>query len=492
MHTASARDAPCEALLEKAIMPSSILRRFIPFALLLVVALPASGAPLGSSFTYQGDLQQSGSPVTGNYDFTFTLYNAVSGPAQVGTTQTVLNLAVTQGLFSSTLDFGISPFTGNAVWLEIAVRPAGSGSYTTLAPRQPITASPYALYALNAGTPGTSQWISDGHGNITYSGGAAGITGQSTHTATGVGVFFDGGNTGGASVYGYNYNTLQGITLYLNAPGGSVAVGSIPTPGAKLDVLANGGPAVQATTSGSTFFPANAAVRGIGNTGGGPSGTTCIGVYGSSSDDKGVWGTSSNNWGVAGNCLNAGTYGILGTPNEGVFGLTPNTTTPAGRFNAPTGGVAIEANGLARVKTLQILGGADLAERFEVEGAPEPGTVLGIDESRAGALRVCVEPYSRRVAGVVSGANDLAAGIKLGQGEAGHDDVAVALTGRVWVKCDAGEGAIHAGDLLTTASRAGYAMRARDRGRAQGAILGKAMTSLETGTGLVLVLVSLQ
>jgi hypothetical protein len=473
-------------------MSLTLLRRFVPLLLLLLVfALPASGAPLGSAFTYQGDLKQSGSPVTGNYDFTFSLYNAPSGPSQVGTTQTVLNLAVAQGLFTTTLDFGISPFTGSAVWLEIAVRPAGSGSYTTLG-RQSITASPYALYALNSGTPGTSPWISDGHGNITYSGGAAGITGQSTHTATGVGVFFDGGNTGGASVYGYNYNTLQGITLYLNAPGASVAVGNIPTPGAKLDVLASSGPAVQATTSGSTFFAANAAVRGIGNTGTGASGTTCIGVYGTSTDDKGVWGTSSNNWGVAGNCLNAGTYGILGTPNEGVFGLTPNTTAPAGRFNAPTGGVAIEANGLAKVKTLQILGGADLAERFAVAGAPEPGTVLGIDESRTGALRVCAEPYSRRVAGVVSGANDLAAGIELGNGVAGSDNVAVALTGRVWVKCDAGEGAIHAGDLLTTASRAGYAMRARDRGRAQGAILGKAMTSLEAGTGLVLVLVSLQ
>jgi hypothetical protein len=62
----------------------------------------------------------------------------------------------------------------------------------------------------------------------------------------------------------------------------------------------------------------------------------------------------------------------------------------------------------------------------------------------------------------------------------------------VWVRCDATHGAIHPGDLLTTSDRAGYAMPASDHERATGAILGKAMTSLERGTGLVLVLVSLQ
>ena len=68
----------------------------------------------------------------------------------------------------------------------------------------------------------------------------------------------------------------------------------------------------------------------------------------------------------------------------------------------------------------------------------------------------------------------------------------MALTGRVWVKCDASAGAIHAGDLLTSSSRAGYAMKASDRERAYGATLGKAMSALESGTGLVLVLVNLQ
>ena len=68
----------------------------------------------------------------------------------------------------------------------------------------------------------------------------------------------------------------------------------------------------------------------------------------------------------------------------------------------------------------------------------------------------------------------------------------IALTGRVWVKCDASQSSIQPGDLLTTSNVPGHAMAATDPARSAGAILGKAMTSLEAGTGMVLVLVSLQ
>src|SRR5262249_41129310 len=100
--------------------------------------------------------------------------------------------------------------------------------------------------------------------------------------------------------------------------------------------------------------------------------------------------------------------------------------------------------------------------------------------------------YCHRVAGVVSGAGDLRAGITLGSPPGDHASVALAMTGRVWVRTDASRSPVHAGDLLTTADRPGYAMAATDGARAQGSILGKAMSSLDRGTGLVLVLVSLQ
>lgn len=108
--------------------------------------------PVGSGFTYQGRLTDGGSPANAAYDLRFILYDAETGGAQVGTTQLVNDLQVTNGLFSTTLDFGDTAFDGNARWLEIAIRPGTStGGYTALSPRQPITAVPYAMYAKTAG-----------------------------------------------------------------------------------------------------------------------------------------------------------------------------------------------------------------------------------------------------------------------------------------------------------------------------------------------------
>ncbi len=104
-------------------------------------------APTGSGFTYQGQLLTAGSPATGPYDFQFTLYDAFTGGTPVTATLTVAGVAVTNGLFTTVLDFGGTAFWGEARYLELAVRPAGGGSYTILAPRQPLTPTPYALSA---------------------------------------------------------------------------------------------------------------------------------------------------------------------------------------------------------------------------------------------------------------------------------------------------------------------------------------------------------
>lgn len=471
----------------------------VPLCLLLLttVLVPAgrvTASPLGSSITYQGDLEQNDSPVSGNYDFIFTLYNAGTGSAIVGTAQSVLNLPVAQGLFTATLDFGAAAFDGSALWLEIQVRPAGTGTYTTLAPRQPLTPAPYALRALN-GPSGSSQWVSDGFGNITYNG-DAGVTGASGHLATGKGVFLEGGSATAALVYGYDYTASKGVNLYLNSAGASVAVGAVPSPAAKLDVINDSafGLGIQSITSGHLVNPINAAVIGFGYTGTGTFGTGATGVWGQSTDANGVYGASTNGTGVFGTSSNWD--GVLGQSNgngrTGVWGVSYNVGGYGGVFQNNAGGVALFANGLAQVKKLQILGGADLAERFEADGDIQPGTVMAIDSDSPGRVRVAEGAYLRTVAGVVSGAYDLEAGVELGTTGPESSTVALALTGRVWVKCDATRAAIRPGDLLTTADRAGHAMRADDAVNSRGAILGKAMTSLETGTGLVLVLVGLQ
>jgi hypothetical protein len=96
------------------------------------------------------------------------------------------------------------------------------------------------------------------------------------------------------------------------------------------------------------------------------------------------------------------------------------------------------------------------------------------------------------VAGVVSGANGIHPGIQMHQEGMLEGGKNVALSGRVYVQADATNGPIKPGDLLTTSSTPGCAMRVTDHLRAQGAILGKAMTGLSEGKGMVLVLVTLQ
>ncbi|MCX7839433.1 MAG: hypothetical protein N2559_08275, partial [Anaerolineae bacterium] len=106
----------------------------------------APRAALGTAFTYQGQLKSGGNPVNGACDFQFSLWDAATSGTQIGTTQTATSVSVASGLFTLPLDFGTNAFNGEARWLEIGVRcPTGSGSYTTLTPRQPLTPAPYAL-----------------------------------------------------------------------------------------------------------------------------------------------------------------------------------------------------------------------------------------------------------------------------------------------------------------------------------------------------------
>jgi hypothetical protein len=114
---------------------------------------PDVQAAIGTAFTYQGYLTDGGSPAEGSYDFRFRLYDAPSEGAQVGSPVVGDNVAVADGYFTVELDFGGAAFNGQARYLAIAVRPGGSaGAYTALSPRQPLTPTPYALYAQRVGS----------------------------------------------------------------------------------------------------------------------------------------------------------------------------------------------------------------------------------------------------------------------------------------------------------------------------------------------------
>ena len=116
----------------------------------------AAAGPLGTAFTYQGQLKQGGAPVNGPCDFRFQLWDAAGGGSQVGSLVEKLAVQVTAGVFTTLVDAGGAAFAGEARWLEISVRCPAGGAYVTLPDRQPLMATPYALWAKGAPWSGIS------------------------------------------------------------------------------------------------------------------------------------------------------------------------------------------------------------------------------------------------------------------------------------------------------------------------------------------------
>lgn len=139
-----------------------------------------------------------------------------------------------------------------------------------------------------------------------------------------------------------------------------------------------------------------------------------------------------------------------------------------------------------------VLQNADCAEEFAVKDLEviEPGTVMVLGEE--GALCQSTEAYDKKVAGVVSGAGDLKPGLILDKQPEATNRMPIALMGKVYCKVDAQYAPVEVGDLLTTSPTPGHAMKATDPTKAFGTIIGKALRSLDAGTGLIPILVTLQ
>jgi hypothetical protein len=217
------------------------------------------------------------------------------------------------------------------------------------------------------------------------------------------------------------------------------------------------------------------------------------------------WGGSmelENATAIAWKANSAGQRFGMGHTNSGFYFF--RTASDPGTTGAPAVyDMSISDTGVVSVRVLQITGGADFAENFDISTPAaageaettriEPGMVVSIDPASPGRLALTTQAYDRRVAGIISGAGDVKPGMTMSQeGTLAHGQHPVALTGRVYCQVDASFGAIEPGDLLTTSSTPGHAMKVTDATKAQGAIIGKAMTGLKEGKGLVLVLVTLQ
>jgi hypothetical protein len=222
------------------------------------------------------------------------------------------------------------------------------------------------------------------------------------------------------------------------------------------------------------------AIHGVG-------GTNAIGVFGQSGTGPAVQGISVSGDGVVGISYHGGAA-IRGVAEH-------KDQVAAGLFEGNVGVLGnLEVRGnIFCTGDVQLTGHAqDLAEPFTVEGPEEawPGAVVVL--TGHDRVRVADAPYDPRVAGVISGAGNLRPGIVLGRHDDADERPTIALTGKVWCSADASHGPIRLGDLLTTSSTPGYAMRVSDHVLALGSVVGKALAELSSGRGLIPVLVSLR
>jgi hypothetical protein len=230
-------------------------------------------------------------------------------------------------------------------------------------------------------------------------------------------------------------------------------------------------------------------VVGISTNGNGVWGQTegaGVGVLGSSKSGVGVWGVSDNHEGMHAETKSTGTAALA------AFQMNANSDTAALYAKHAGNRTAALFEGNVIVTGDITLANADCAEDFDVsaEASVEPGTVMALDDD--GNLRESCHSYDKRVTGVISGAGNYKPGIVLDKQESQQHRLPVALVGKVFCKVDAQFGAIEVGDLLTTSSTPGHAMKATDHLKAFGAVIGKALRPLKEGQGMVPILIALQ
>ncbi len=182
-----------------------------------------------TAFTYQGQLKENGSPLSEPVDLRIRLFDqAVEGSEAAPGLQRD-GVQVMNGLFSVDLDFGGEAFSGNARWLEIAVRvpsdPTNTQSFTTLSPRQALTAVPYALALPGMRTtpsPTSPSVIGGSKVNTTSGLNGATIAGGGAPEAANTVTDLFGTIGGGASNTAGNDNTFINDKSFATVSGGEL------------------------------------------------------------------------------------------------------------------------------------------------------------------------------------------------------------------------------------------------------------------------------
>jgi len=478
--------------------------------LLLFSTLWAGSPPL---INYQGRLASGqGVPLDTSVSMTFTIYDTEIG-GQVIWIESQSAIEVVGGIFNVLLGT-VTPvsdtvFSGEERWLGVKV-----GSDPEIVPRSRLVSVGYAHRV--ATIDGARGGRIDGDILVGGNGGASTTDLRITNTMALVEGVVRTGQTGGIdrmvlgtlTPHDLAFTAGNATQMTIKEGSGNVGIGTI-SPSNKFEVASNDGIVFRVNTvngitrsngqfearngQGSVvnFIVEDGGYVGIGKT----APEYRLDVDGNIRTESGVIaGTFWTGDGTSGNIRKL-TPGIPlhfrksdGTQEmtiDGSGNVGIGTTSPSQK---------LEVVGTTKTQILEITGGSDLAEPFETTRPDDliPGTVVIIDEANPGKLKMSETPYDTRVAGVVSGAGGIKPGLTLKQEGVIEGTHNITLSGRVYVLASAVNGPIRPGDLLTTSSIPGHCMKATDQSRWPGAVIGKAMSSMETGTGLVLVLVNLQ
>ncbi len=393
----------------------------------------------------QGRLtDSSGNPLPdGDYEVYFALYESETGGVPIcGDTNTV---TVEDGLFHSYLDYCYSVLHGQKVWLGVEVEWDGE-----MTPRQPIYAVPYAL-SLRPGAVISGT----GDGILMVRSTGSGDSDAFIADAKGTGEAIEAYATDGIGIFAKSdtFLAMQAYTYDIHDP------------------AIFGCSAASASVCDSHRSDASAGVLGYGG----------FGMYGVGTS-IGVAGETASSYGFGGyfHHTNGGVALVADSAaddNDDIVRFRNNYDI---KFKVQgDGDVYIDGN--------YYNSGADFAEMLPAEDGLEAGDVLAIGPD--GRLVRSSAPYQTSVAGVYSTRPGFVGGATME--ETAQGKIPLAVVGIVPVKATTENGPIHPGDLLVTSSRPGYAMRAGEN-PPQGTVLGKAMSALEAGEGLITVLITLQ
>jgi len=432
-----------------------------------------------TTLTYQGELKENGSPASGVFNMDFSLWDASVGGNQVDITNSQNGVQVVNGRFTVDLDFGAEAFDNSPRWLEIAVEGI------TLSPRNPVSRTPYSIQTRGIFVDEDERV---GIGRINP-GAQLDVFSESENSGNNTARFYSPilGPNASHIHYGlagdwYIRSADDTGRVVIQDTGGIVGIGGTPGDTAQLTVTSTSEEHAMLAFSLDDVQPTINAIN-IG------SGAV---IWASGNSDTSLGG---------GGLIVAGNAEALNVSIDANEIMARDNGAAAGLLINREGGdviVGSASGGTSKLITpvLQITGGADFSEMFDVGGDVEaqPGMVVVIDPNKPGRLVLSTMEYDRKVAGIISGAGGVATGMTMGHdGTIADGKHPVALTGRVYCLVDASSGAIEPGDMLTTSATPGHAMKAIDISTAGGAIIGKAMTSLAQGEiGLVLVLVNLQ